>query len=91
MFSKYPATCGRPNTIGKHYMRTQIFLNMEKKSPFSKIPGYMWTGPKTTQPCDTKQRLCFCSQTSDLIRFTVQSSCNSMVYVLVLVLSLLVQ
>ena len=30
------------HTIRKRYVWTQIFLNMEKKSPFSKIPGYVW-------------------------------------------------
>ena len=31
------ATCGRI-----------FFLDTEKKSPFSKIPGYVWTGPTCT-------------------------------------------
>ena len=40
-FRKYPATCGRSNTIRKRYVWTQIFLNTEN----SKIPSYVWTGP----------------------------------------------
>ena len=31
------------HTNRKRYMWTQIFLNTEKKPPFSKIPGYVWT------------------------------------------------
>ena len=34
--------CSSAHTIRKRYMWTQIFLNTEKKSPFSKIPGYVW-------------------------------------------------
>ena len=30
-FRKYPAACGRPNTIRKRYVWTKIFLNTEKK------------------------------------------------------------
>ena len=39
------------DTIRKRYVWTQIFINTEnteKKSPFSKVPSYVWTGPKTT-------------------------------------------
>ena len=30
------------HTIRKRHVWTQIFLNTEKKSPFSKIPAYVW-------------------------------------------------
>ena len=35
--------CSSAHTIRKRYVWTQIFLNTEKKPPFSKIPGYVWT------------------------------------------------
>ena len=39
-FRKYPATCGRSDTIRKCYVWTQIFLNTEKKIPvFEKNPA----------------------------------------------------
>ena len=43
-FRKYPATCGRSNTIRKRYVWTQISFEYGEK--VSKIPGYVWTGPK---------------------------------------------
>ena len=30
------------HTIRKRYVWTHIFLSTKKKSPFSKIPGYVW-------------------------------------------------
>ena len=36
--------CGRAITILIRSVWTRIFSNTEKKSPFSKISGYVWTG-----------------------------------------------
>ena len=58
-FRKYPATCGWSNTIQKRYVWTKIFLNTEEKSPFSKIPGYLWRRPEMymyTKTCRNQLR-----------------------------------
>ena len=41
--------CSSAHTIRKRYVCTQIFLNTEKKSQFSKIPGDVWTRPQLTE------------------------------------------
>ena len=51
-------SCVRAKTIQIRYVWMFIFLKTEK-SPFSKIPGYVWTGPKYNM---TQRKLCLTCQ-----------------------------
>ena len=39
-------SCGRAKTIRIRYVRMRFFFKRRKTSPFSKISGYVWPGPK---------------------------------------------
>ena len=54
-FRKYPTTGGRSNTIQKCYEWLQgfFFKYGGKKSPFSKIPDYVWTRPQISPVFNT--------------------------------------